>query len=75
MKVTVTLLALFMVTTHEPLPVHDPDQPVNVEPAAGAADKVTVVPEVMLAEQVAPQEIPPPVTVPLPEPALVTVRV
>jgi hypothetical protein len=33
-----------MVTTHAPLPVHAPLQPVKVEPAAGVFVAVTTVP-------------------------------
>jgi hypothetical protein len=58
-----------------PVPVHAPFQPVNVEPAAGVAVKVTAVPPVKDARQVVPQEIPAGalVTVPPPVPDLVTV--
>src|SRR5881628_3481596 len=59
-----------------PVPEHPPPlQPVKIEPAAGAAVRVTAVPLVKLAEQVAPQVIPAGalVTVPLPVPALLTV--
>ena len=61
-------------TEQLPVPVHAPDQPVNEEPAPGDAVRVTRVPEVKEAEQVAPQEIPAgdEVTVPVPEPALET---
>src|SRR5439155_18310083 len=54
-----------------------PLQPVKVEPAAGVAVSVTTVPLAKLAEQVAAQLIPAGelVTVPLPVPAGVTVRV
>jgi len=54
-----------------------PLQPLKVEPAAGAAVSVTAVPLGKLAEQVAPQVMPAGelVTVPLPVPALLTVRV
>src|SRR5207247_1428873 len=54
-----------------------PLQPLKVEPAAGAAVSVTAVPLLKLAEQVAPQLMPAGalVTVPLPVPAGVTVRV
>src|SRR5206468_6756942 len=53
-----------------------PLQPVKVEPAAGLAVRVTAVPLAKLAEQVAPQLSPAGllVTVPLPVPALLTVR-
>jgi hypothetical protein len=33
-----------MVTVQVPVPVHVPDQPVNVELASGVAERVTVVP-------------------------------
>jgi len=49
---------------------------VKVEPEAGVAVKVTLVPEAILALQVLPQLIPlgEELTVPLPVPLLVTVR-
>ncbi|HEY3550370.1 MAG TPA: hypothetical protein VGK69_04895, partial [Gaiellaceae bacterium] len=60
-----------------PVPVQAPDQPLKVEPAAGVAVRVTLVPEVKSCEQVEPQLIPAglDVTVPLPEPALLTLSV
>jgi hypothetical protein len=72
----VTDTAEFMTTVHVPVPEHPPpDQPVNVEPDAGAAVRVTELPAVKLAEHVDPQLIPAglEVTVPLPEPDNVTV--
>ena len=46
-------------TVHVPVPVHPPPlQPVNVDPVAGVAVKVTAVPLPKAAEQVVPQEIP-----------------
>src|SRR5688572_24124064 len=74
LKVAVTALAVFIVTTQEPVPAQA-DHPVKVEPVAGVAVSVTEAPAAKLAEQVLPQLIPPPVTVPLPVPALLTVRV
>src|SRR5437773_11579873 len=77
-KVAVTVVAAETVTTHVPVPEQPPPlQPLKVEPAAGVAVSVTAVPLVKLAEQVAPQVIPARalVTVPLPVPAGVTVRV
>src|SRR3989449_785364 len=74
----VTVAAAETVTVQVPVPEQPPPlQPVKVEPAAGAAVSVTAVPLVKLAEQVAPQVIPAGalVTVPLPVPAGVTVRV
>ncbi len=44
-KVAVTDCAEFIVTEHDPVPEHAPDQPVNVELASGAAASVTAVPE------------------------------
>jgi len=77
-KVAVTVVAALRVTVQVPMPAQPPPlQPVKVEPAAGAAVRVTAVPLVKLAEQVAPQLIPTGelVTVPLPVPAGVTVSV
>ena len=76
-NVAVTVVAAETVTVQAPVPVHPPPlQPVKVEPAAGVAVRVMVVPLAKLAEQVAPQLIPAGelVTVPLPVPAGVTVR-
>jgi len=74
--VAVTDVAAFSVTAQVPVPVHPPPlQPVNVEPVAGAAVRVTMVPVVNDVEQVVPQEMPAGelVTVPVPAPAVVTV--
>ena len=56
------------------MPVQAPDQPLNLEPVAGVAIKVTLVPKVKLCEQVEPQLIPAGLdaTVPFPAPALPT---
>ena len=44
-NVAVTVVAAVTVTTHVPVPLHPPPlQPVNVDPAAGAAVSVTAVP-------------------------------
>jgi hypothetical protein len=74
-KVAVTDVAALIVTVQVPVPVQPPLQPVKVEPAAGAAVRVTTVPVVKEVEHVAPQEMPAGalVTVPLPAPALVMV--
>jgi hypothetical protein len=57
------------------LPAHAPPQPTNVEPVVAAAVNVTVAPLAYVALHVAPQSTPTPETVPLPEPAFVTVSV
>jgi hypothetical protein len=44
LKVAVTAAAAFMVTLHAPVPAQAPDQPAKMEPAAGVAVRVTVVP-------------------------------
>src|SRR6266850_511950 len=75
-KVAVTVVATVIVTVQVPVPVQPPPlQPVKVEPAAGAAVKVTEEPMVNEAVQVVPQEMPAGllVTVPPPAPALETV--
>jgi hypothetical protein len=77
-KIAVTDVAVLTVTVHVPVPEQPPPlQPANVEPAAAAAVKVTAVPFVYVAEQVAPQLMPAGalVTVPLPVSALETVNV
>src|SRR5215470_14553260 len=74
-KVAVTAVAPISVTTHVPVPVQLPPlQPVKVDPAAGAAVRVTMVPDVNETEQVVPQLMPAGelVTVPLPVPLLFT---
>ena len=78
LKVAVTPSAALMVTEHVPVPVQPaPLHPANVDPLAAAAVSTTTCPLVKLAEHVAPQLIPAGllVTVPVPVPALVTVRV
>src|SRR5215510_13639533 len=75
-KVAVTDVAPISVTTHVPVPVQLPPlQPVKVDPAAGAAVRVAMVPAVNETEQVVPQLMPAGarVTVPVPVPALFTV--
>src|SRR5262249_33544182 len=68
-KVAVTDRATSIVTGQAPVPVHAPLQPENVEPAAGAAARLTTVPGSELALPLAPQLIPAgdEVTVPLPD--------
>jgi hypothetical protein len=76
--VAVTVVAALSVTVQVPVPEQPPPlQPLNVDPAAGAAVKVTPVPLANAAEHVAPQEMPAGllVTVPLPVPVFETVSV
>ncbi|MBI3607017.1 MAG: hypothetical protein HY207_03515 [Nitrospirae bacterium] len=77
LKVAVTDLAASIVTLHDVIPVQAPLQPEKTDPDAGVAVRVTLVPLVKPAAQVAPQVIPAGllVTVPVPLPGLVTVRV
>ena len=73
-----TVVAALSVTVQVPVPEQPPPlQPVKVEPAAGAAVKVTAVPLANAAEHVAPQEMPAGalVTVPVPAPLGLTVSV
>ena len=73
----VTDVAALSVTVHVPVPVQPPLQPLKIEPAAGAAVKVTAVPLANAAEHVAPQAMPAGalVTVPVPVPLGLTVSV
>src|SRR6058998_576540 len=74
-KVTVTVVAAEIVTTHDPVPEHPPPlQPPKVEPAAGTAVSVTAVPLAKLAVQIAPHVMPTGelMTVPLPVPTSLT---
>src|SRR6266540_3929018 len=70
MNVAVTFRAALIVTVHVPVPEQSPDQPEEA-----AAVSVTSVPSAKLALHVAPQLMPATseVTVPVPDPALVTV--
>src|SRR5213083_245721 len=77
-NVAVTEVAALIVTVQVPVPEQPPPlQPEKVEPATGAAVKVTAVPLANAAEQVVPQETPAGalVTLPVPAPALFTVSV
>ena len=78
LNVAVTDLLALITTTHVPVPLHPlPLQPPKVDPGAGAAVNVTVVPDEKGKLHVVPQTIPAGllVTVPIPAPFLVTVRV
>ncbi len=75
LNVAVTVLACDMVTEHVlAVPVHAPLQPEKVLPLVATAVSVTLEPDVRLAEQVLPQEMPAGllVRVPDPVPLLVT---
>src|SRR2546427_8503069 len=75
-KVAVTEVSVVMTTTHGAVPAQPPPlQPVNTEPGAGLAVRVTVASLANLAEQGDPQSIPAgaAVHVPLPAPAVETV--
>ena len=74
-KLAVTLLAAFIVTTHDPVPVQAPPQPVKLEPLTGVALKVTLEALLKVAVQVVPQLMPAGVleTAPVPVPFLVMV--
>ncbi len=76
-KVAVTFWAALMVTLQAPVPLQAPPQPLNTDPAAGVAARLTTVPELYGAEQVAPQLMPAGelVTVPDPVPSGPTVNV
>src|SRR6476620_10744310 len=74
-NVAVTFAAAAIVTSHVgESPEHAPDQPVNVESAAGSAVSVTIVLCSNVAVQLSPHEMPAgvDVTVPEPVPAFVT---
>jgi len=74
LKFAVTEVSAPTVTVHPPVPLHAPDQPVNVERDAGVAMRVTEVPALNFAEQVWPQLIPAGllITAPWPAPAFCT---
>ena len=74
-KLADTERAAVIETMQLPVPVQAPLQPAKVEPVAGAAVSVTVVPLAYVAAQVDPQLMPEPLTVPLPVPDFVTLRV
>ena len=78
LNVALTDVLPFTTTTHELVPEHpEPDQPGKVEPEAGVAVSVKTVRELTASVQLDPQIIPGglDVTVPVPEPDIVTVNV
>lgn len=75
-NVAATLSSWLSVTEQAAVPAQPPpDQPANVEPEAGVAVRVTVVPPGYCFEHVPGQEIPEPVTVPEPEPVVLALSV
>jgi hypothetical protein len=74
LNVALTVVAALTVTAQVPVPEQAPLQPANVDPATEVAVRVSAVPAVTDCEQVAPQLMPAgvPVTVPEPDPFLVT---
>lgn len=76
-KVAVTLLSDRLLTVQAPAPEQAPDQPLKVDPVAGAAVSVTLAPSAKDAAQETPQLIPPGVDaiVPAPLPALAAASV
>ena len=76
-KFAVTVLFVSIVTIHDPVPVHAPDHPVNVEPDPATAVRVTEVLFDIVYDSVQslPQLIPVPEIVPEPVPDFVVVRV
>jgi hypothetical protein len=74
-NIAFSFVLVFIVSVQRPVPLQPPpSQPVNVEPAAAWAVRVTLVPTTNDAEQVGPHEIPAgsEVTEPLPIPPRLT---
>ncbi len=72
-NVATTTLSDVEFTVQLPVPEHTPPvQPENVDPESGVAVRVSVVESFTTSEQSLPHDIPVPVTVPVPEPSLVT---
>jgi hypothetical protein len=57
-KLALTLWSAFIVRLQVPVPLHAPPQPWKTQPLIGVALRVTAVPALKLALQVAPQSIP-----------------
>jgi len=77
LKVAVTFALALRVIEQVSVPLHDPPQPVNVDPLRGVGVNVIDVPAAKEAVQVVPQLIPAgePVIVPVPEPEVEVVKV
>jgi hypothetical protein len=58
LKVAVTFASALKVIEQAPVPLHDPPQPVNVDPLDGVGVKLIDVPAAKVAVQLAPQLIP-----------------
>jgi hypothetical protein len=72
-KVAVTAVSAFSVTVQVEVPLHPPPlQPAKIESPVATGVSVTMVPLTKELEQDRPQNIPKPVTVPLPVPAFDT---
>jgi hypothetical protein len=74
-NVAVTERAWVIVTVQVPVPVQAPLQPVKVEPVDAVAVRVTLVPLVKVALQVAPQLTPVGLELTVPDPVPLFVRV
>ncbi len=74
LNVAVTTASAVPFNTHEPVPLHAPDQPANVESLSGFAVSVAEIPKGKLTLQIDPQLMPAGelVTVPVPVPESVT---
>lgn len=57
-KAAVTFFASDAITTHEAPPLHAPPHPMNLDPVAGSAERVTNKPSENKEEQESPQSIP-----------------
>jgi hypothetical protein len=77
LNVAVTDRFTSITTEHAPVPLQSPLHPAKIEPAGGTADKATVLPDEKLALHVPGQDIPLGllVTVPAPDPSIVTVSI
>ena len=76
LKVAVTFASTSRVIEQDPVPLHDPPHPVNVDPLVGVGVNIIDVPAAKVAVQVVPQLIPAGelVIVPIPVPESEVVR-
>jgi hypothetical protein len=75
LKVAVTLLSAFMISSQASAPVQAPDHPTKAHPSAACAFTATNVPGAKELAQLVPQSIPAGCEVTVPLPSRVTVRV